>query len=232
MGNKKYSISNIGTRWRILRGSLLDNWEIANFMLFYLNELKPLIRKGSVNDFTLFDIDNKPGKLYKKYKKDTLIGVITRIESKTLFKNILIDQVALTEDFLQDLMHIVYRDYPERIASVPNENAEDSKKYQKLLQLILKSVDKNEILERLIEEKIRGVFYGKPMEFFTHDKGKLGFNDYFKGNFTRSLDMYAEILARRNIYTHNDGRVDSKYLMEVKRPGYVLGQKLFWIYNI
>lgn len=223
--NKQHSISKIGKRWRNLRGSLLDNWEIANFLIFHLKELKPLIKSKSIKHFTLPDIDNKLGKYYKGYKADTLIGVITRIESKTLFKSILIDQVSQTEDFLQDLMYVVYKDYPERLASVPNENAEDANKYQKLLQLILKSSDKDEIVERLIEEKIRGIFYGKPLDFFTHDKAKIGFEDFFKSNFTKSLEKYGEVLARRNIYTHNDGRVDSKYLREVKGSKYKLDEK-------
>ncbi|MBV8253958.1 MAG: hypothetical protein JO154_15250 [Chitinophaga sp.] len=223
--NKLHSISDIATKWRILRGSLLDNWEIVNFLLFHLSELRPLIKKGSIKQFSLLDIDNKPGKFYKKYNSNLLLGVAARIEKKTLFKTILLDQVAQTEDFLQDLVYRVYKDYPERLASAANENSEDEKKYQKLLHLIIKSSDKNEIVERLIEEKIRGIFYGKPLDFFIKDKAKIGFDDYFKNNFQITLSKYGEIIARRNLYTHNSGRVDSKYLNEVKSSTFKLGEK-------
>jgi hypothetical protein len=225
MVNKEHSISTLGKRWRNLRGSLLDNWEIVNFLLFYLDELKPLIRNKGVKRFSLLDIDNKAGKYYKGYKPDTLIGVISRIESKTLFKTILIDQVAQTEDFLQDLVYVVYKDYPERLASIQSENSEDAKKYQKLLLLIMKCADREEIIERIIEEKIRGIFYGKPMDFFVLDKAKIGFGDFFKNNFQKSLAKYGEVISRRNIYAHNNGHVDSKYLSEVQNSIFKLDEK-------
>ena len=169
-----HSVSTIGTRWRSLRGSLLDNWEIVNFLLFHLNELKPLLKKKAIKHFSLLDIDEKPGKVYKKYKLETLLGVIARIESKTLFKTILLDQVAQTEDFLQDVMRIVYRDYPAKLASLDNKNQEDPKKYQQLLHRVVTYPSKEALIEKLIDEKIRGVVYGNPLNFFLIDKVKLG----------------------------------------------------------
>lgn len=82
------------------------------------------------------------------------------------------------------------------------------------------------MLERVIEEKVRSLFYGAPSDFFVKDKAKLGFGDHFSKHFAGAIAQYAEITARRNVLIHNDGRVDRKYLREVPGIALTLGQKV------
>ena len=223
--NTKHSVSTLGTKVKQLRSNALDNWELTNFLLFYLNELKPLIKGNKIKKFELLDVDNRPNKYYKSYNNpDTSLGVISRIESKSILKNTLVEQISITEDFLQKTIAIVYKDYPKRIQS-GNENSEDIKGYNKLLMVILNSNNREEIIDQIIEEKIRGIFYGNPIDFFKKDKAKLDFGNYFEENFSKTLNLYSEILARRNLYAHNNGIVDRKYLREVKSSPLKRGQK-------
>lgn len=223
--NKSHSISRIGKRWNRLRGRLLDNWEIVHFLNHYLEELKPLIKNKEISPFSLMDIDGKPNKPYKKYKADLYLGVISRIQSKTLLSRTLLESVALTEDFFQDVLVVVYKDYPQKLMSVKNSENENSKKYQKLLKLIIDSPDKDDIIDKLIEEKIRGIFYGNPSDFFLKDKGKLNFKSTFNDSYDNSIILYKEIIARRNIFAHNSGKVDNKYLREVDNPQFTINKK-------
>jgi hypothetical protein len=74
---------------------------------------------------------------------------------------------------------------------------------------------------------VRSIFYGNPTEFFTKDKKvRLELGSYFTDRHSRNLTHFAEIIARRNILAHNGGRVDSKYLREVKDAEFTFGQKV------
>lgn len=73
------------------------------------------------------------------------------------------------------------------------------------------------MLEKVIEERVRGIFYGAPSEFFLKDKAKLKFGDHFSTNCAEAVNKFVELCARRNVLIHNDGRVDRKYLREA--PG-------------
>lgn len=97
---------------------------------------------------------------------------------------------------------------------------------KKLINIIIDSDDRQEIISRIIEERVRSLFYGNPVDFFEKDKAKLGFGTYFKDNYKDLLKEYTEITARRNIIVHNSGRVDRKYLREVKSTSYKIGNKI------
>jgi hypothetical protein len=73
---------------------------------------------------------------------------------------------------------------------------------------------------------VRSLFYGSPGDFFLKDKAKLGFADYFSKHYTKAIDRYVEVTARRNLLIHNDGRVDRKYLREQPASSLALGQKV------
>jgi hypothetical protein len=96
----------------------------------------------------------------------------------------------------------------------------------KLLKIVIDSADREEIIRKIAEEKIRSIFYGNPTDFFTKDKANIGLGDYIKNNYKNAIGNYQEIVARRNISIHNNGRVDRKYLREVGRSSSKLGQKL------
>ena len=63
---------------------------------------------------------------------------------------------------------------------------------------------------------MRNLFYSNPIDFFTKEIVKLHLVQVFNSSFQKELRQYAEIIARRNIYTYNLGIVERKHLRDVK----------------
>jgi hypothetical protein len=87
----------------------------------------------------------------------------------------------------------------------------------KILDIILRSADRVEILDRIVEERVRGLFYGAPASFFVKPASKMEFGDTFSREFAQALQRYVEICARRNCIVHNKARSDRKYYREIGR---------------
>jgi hypothetical protein len=131
--------------------------------------------------------------------------------------------VSQSEVFLQYIVTQVLMDFPGRLAG--GGQIEQGSRESRILDIIVNSADKAEILDKLIEERVRSLFYGQPSDCFLKDKAKLGFADHFSKNYASAIEHYSEIVARRNLLIHNDGRVDRKYLREVPHTSLKLGQK-------
>jgi hypothetical protein len=97
--------------------------------------------------------------------------------------------------------------------------------YQKLVRLVLDSKDREEVIDRLVEEKVRGIFYGNPVDVFLKDKAKMEFGTYFKDSHKLQVDEFKKIVAARNLIAHNNGRIDRKYQREAD-PTATLGRIL------
>jgi hypothetical protein len=126
--------------------------------------------------------------------------------------------------FLQYLVIRVLRDHPGRLLA--GSQLESGARESKLLEIIVSSDDKWEMLDKIIEERVRTVFYGAPTDFFLKDKAKLGFGDHFSQHLANAIETFAEVTARRNVLIHNDGRIDRKYLREIPGTPMVLGQQV------
>ena len=85
---------------------------------------------------------------------------------------------------------------------------------------------KEEMISKIIEEKLRSIFYGNPLDIFEKDKVQLSFGKYFTDNYQHVLDEYKEITATRNVIIHNNGKVDRKYLREVVGTSYNLRNRI------
>lgn len=225
--NIQYSVSEISKKYNQYRSSMLDNWEISRFLDHYLTEIIPLIKSKSIKKFDLDSFQGSKTKpKYKKYDTSDLMGVISRITDKSLPYRTVLESVFLTEDYAQNLTRKVLTDFPGKLPSVKNEDDLLEGRYHKLLHMLITIDSKEEIFNKIIEEKVRGLFYGNPVDFFKLDKAQLGFGTEFKDNFKKSLELYSEIIARRNIIVHNNGKVDRKYLREVKETTYKLNEKV------
>ncbi|MFN8288435.1 MAG: hypothetical protein U0V74_16880 [Chitinophagales bacterium] len=220
----------IAKRYSAFRKDIMSTWESFSFFQFILDNISIQIKKGEFPNFQLEHLSNiKTGNDYKRKfdKKDTL-GIVSHLSVRINPTRALLEPVAYTENYLQDLCEIVYKDFPQRLLGkdIDKDNSESEKQRAKLMSVIIKATDREEILEKIIEEKIRGIFYGNPLEFYIKDKANIGIGDYFKQNHIITQKKIAEIIARRNIYTHNEGRVDSKYLREVELPQFRLNEKV------
>ncbi|WP_062060843.1 hypothetical protein [Cellvibrio sp. OA-2007] len=121
-------------------------------------------------------------------------------------------------------MVTVYEEHPEKLNS--RDSLETIDRQYKLLDTIISKSSREEIIGSIIEEKVRSIFYGNPLDYFLKDsKTKLGFGNHFKDHHSINLEIFCEITARRNLYAHNAGRVDSKYIREVKSPAFTIGRK-------
>ncbi len=213
----KEGISEIAKRFKAYNKSMMDIWEDYTFLDHYLPLLHQDIKNGEDPTFKRIHLYNDSR---TKYDKQDLYGVIDHLLKKITPQRALIESVSITEHFLQDITFRVYRDFDFKLQN----SFESPEQSNKLLKVILNSSDRDEMIYKIAEEKIRGIFYGNPVDFFKKDKAKIGIDDYFKNNYLQILDKYAEIIARRNIYAHNNGKVDRKYLREVKDTDLDLGR--------
>lgn len=211
------SITKIHTRFKIFDKEIRDIWESYCLVEMLAQEGHRLLKAGALAQLSMNTLFGGKKVLPKK---DTY-GAIDRLRKKSEPRSILLEVVAHFEDYLGWLTETVLMDDPSLLkTATPTSEREEVK----LINLILDSADKSEILERIIEEKIRGIFYGNPVDFFTKPKTKLRFQNYFETKCQFQLAQYAEITARRNVVAHNSGRVDRKYLREVTASTFKLNQ--------
>ena len=211
------SITKIHTRFKIFDKEIRDIWESYCLVEKLAEEGHRLLKAGTITPLTM---NTMFGGKKVLPKKDTF-GAIHRLRTKSEPRSILLEVVAHFEDYLGWLTETVLTDDPSLLKTeVPTSDREEVK----LINLIVDSADKSEIIERIIEEKIRGIFYGNPVDFFIKPKTKLRFQKYFETKCEIQLAQYAEITARRNVVAHNSGRVDRKYLREVINPKFKLNQ--------
>ena len=207
----------IQIKFKAYEKSMRDVWESYNLVQHYMGLSKDEVKKGNFNGLPSPSLW---GNNVKIIKKDDTYGAISHLRDKSNPRRTLINAVAIFENYLSILTTIVFEDFPGKLISHENSKNEDG--YQKLLKNIVESIDKNEIVKRIVEEKVRSIFYGKPSSYFRNIK--LEFGNHFTSNFKDELEIYEEITARRNIIIHNNGKVDRKYLREIKGSGFKLGQ--------
>ncbi len=216
------SVFTIHKRFSKFNKEMNEIWESYNLIHFYSKHLHNLIKNDKIPRLS-FDrlTPHRPGT--KMLSKANLLGAISRFDLKTNSRRALLEAVASFEHFLNNLVTIVYMDFPDKLLS--SGGNESSEREEKIISIVVNSVDKSEMVERIVEEKTRSIFYGKPTDFFVRDRARIQLGKYFDSNYTDALKKYAEITARRNIIAHNDGKVDRKYLREVENTTYSLDQK-------
>jgi hypothetical protein len=213
------NLGNIIKRFYIYKRDIKNVWEEYNLIHYSLYQIKELQKlKTYTEPFErelLFQSTRYP------YKDADIHLFIDRLTKNKMPQKTLVEAVALTETYLQDLTAFVYQDFPFKIT---HQNVDTPQSQIKLTHLIVNSGSRDEIIEKLIEEKIRGIFYGNPVDFFTKDKGQIGLNNAFE-SIPKAIENYSEIIARRNLIMHNDNKVDSKYLREVRGTTLLFGQQ-------
>jgi hypothetical protein len=216
---KKHGLSEVIKRFKSYTSEIHECYEDYLFQAFYLPHLHHQLKKDTV---PVMGFETVYSNSQSVFKKGYLYGVISRQLDKGIGERALVGAVALTEDLLQDIIFRVYRDIPNKLMTdveMPDQQA-------KMVRIIIDSVDIDEVVSRIAEEKIRGIFYGNPIDFFSKDKAKIGLGTVFKEHYGAALTQYTEIIARRNILTHNGGCVDRKYIREVQGTTLRLGQKV------
>jgi hypothetical protein len=211
-------VAEISIKFKQYNSDLFEVWEDYLLLDFYLPHLHNNLKVGTVPDLpfdSLFSTNQTP------FTKRFVYGVMDRIKKKQVPIRAFLEAVALTENYLQIMTYRLYRDHPYKLET--KEETDDQQ--AKILRTIIESADRAEIIERLAEEKIRNIFYGRPVDFFKSDKAKVGVGSYLKSTYDLALDKFEEVIARRNVYMHNHGKVDRKYIREVKGTTFKLGER-------
>jgi len=197
--------------------NMRDILESFHLIEFYIPHLHHLLKNNSIPSLNIYNPTSRQIEAFSK--KDTF-GAIDHLKLKANPRRALMDMVSTTEHYLGKICSMVYLEFPERF--LINDEDDSAERIKKLSSIIIHSSSKEEIIDIMVEEKIRNLFYGNPVDFFTKKKIKLQLDKVFNSSFAYELEQYAEIVARRNICVHNGGRVDRKYLREVKGASYKL----------
>ena len=223
MNDSLTSVKKIHSSFGLYRKQLRHIWEEYSFVEYYAPHLHSQIKSGSVSPFEFVPFLANDQDV-RRMSKDKAISMIGQVLHNSIKHRVLLDAIGAFEDYLCIMVEIVYVDFPNKLKS--KQGGLEQERDEKLINIIVDSLDRDEIILRIIEEKLRALFYGNPVDFFEKDKAKLEFGSHFKDKYSFLLGEYAEITARRNIIVHNSGRVDRKYLREIKSSHYNLGNKI------
>lgn len=218
---KSHALHNIYSAFKNYRQQLHHIWEDVTFVDHYADAIHNQLLHGELDDLRILSL---LAPQYHYPNAHRTMQILKRLRTTTNNRRAFIEATSTFEDFLSQLVFRVYRDYPGKLIS--RRSDDHPMQSSNLLDLVVKSKDKEEIISRIIEERIRSLFYGNPVDFFQKDKAKLEFGDYFRSNHQGALEDLQEVLARRNIIVHSGGRVDRKYLREVRNSSLQLGRKL------
>jgi len=164
------------------------------------------------------------------YGKD-LAGIGRRAYRKDMPVSILLNSVGLFESLVSDVAKVAYLHDPARFL-LPRSGSQDEldtagdKENSKLLTILIAASTREEAIERYIEERLRGLSYGSPVDIFRKNRLRFGLNNTLAVKCSNEITRYAEIMARRNVIVHNLGRVDSKYIREVQGTTLSAGDKV------
>lgn len=207
--DKLERIKHIHTKYHVYLGDMKNVWEEYAYLVHY-------IYRANTEAFELKSLFSE--NVHTKTKAHAG-GMQNRFKQGVNTKNHFIDAIGTFENYIASLVECVYLDYPVKISGGGMDQ-------NKLFELILKSDDKQTMIDCLIEEKIRSIFYGNPLDVFENDKCKLELSNTFKDTYKDSMLLYKDIVGRRNVLIHNAGRVDKKYLRENKNSQFIEGQKI------
>ncbi len=202
-------IRYIHSEFKKYRGVVNNVWEEYCYLKFAIKTLK-------TNNFDIIGIFDNIN--HKKTKEDAG-GMQSRFLKGENAKKHFLEVIGKYEKYVIRLMTIVYNDYPAKMNSL-------SMDCEKIFKLILNSNSKNDIIKILVEEKLRNIFYGNPLDIFAKDKLRVGFDEIYLNKCGVSLKLYKEMIAKRNVIIHNDSRVDNKFIKEVDNNRYKINQHI------
>ncbi|VWD36234.1 hypothetical protein BLA39750_05029 [Burkholderia lata] len=210
-------------RFKQYNRDIKDVWASYNLLSFYLPKVHESVKSGTYPTLHLNSLSGIATAPHVKNKNDTF-GTLSHIERKVVPIRTLLSGVSVTEDFLKDLCVLTYERFPQKLSGTDGD--ESAEQRQKIINTILTSESKEEILSKLTEEKVRGIFYGNVTDFFLKPKKvKLEFGDHFSKEHSINIGYFQEAVARRNVHAHNDGRIDAKYLRETSIFPFKAGQR-------
>ena len=137
----------------------------------------------------------------------------------------LVSTIGLFEAFVSDVAKMAYLEHPEQFLIRDTKSDSTERENYKVVEMLIYSQTREEALEKYAEEKLRSIFYGKPIDAFFSGRdgkgnvkdGKLKLGTAEMANTCKvEFDEYMEMIGRRNLIVHSMGRIDAKYIRESK----------------
>lgn len=220
--NNTPTYKKIAIGYKHFKQSINTVWESFQTIDFYLKLNHTQLKHNQIPPLSLRSLQ---GKVEKTLSPNVCFGSFDYIINKKNMRMALIESVTIFEEYIGKIVYLVYNDFPEKVKG--SAEKDDSENKDKIMQIIFSSDSKEDIIDRLIEERIRNLFYGNIADLFIKDRAKLELRDTFTIEKHKALvNDFIEISSRRNIYIHNNGRVDRKYIRETKIPDVKIGAVL------
>jgi hypothetical protein len=142
------------------------------------------------------------------YRSDKdLEKIYNQFIHRSLYENFIVMSVSIFEVFLFDVLKFILIRYPLKLG-ITIKGTESNKKVD--LDIILKSKNQDDIISKIIVQRLNQVSYLAPLDYLQYFKIVTGivipkdvFNDY------------TEIKATRDLLIHNSGIVNKIYLQKV-----------------
>lgn len=177
-------------------------YQAISLLLDYKNNYQK--SKGSLNKYYVPSLKKKSFTLRSdKDLKETYDQFINR----SLYENFIVTSVSQFEAFLVYVLKLIILNYPHKL-SISAKNTDSNKKVD--LDIILESSDKEEIISRMINERVNQISYLPPNDYLQYFKNVTGINISKK-----EFHNYVEIKATRDLLIHNSGIINHIYLSKV-----------------
>ena len=161
MSNLTAGYKKIAIKFKHFRRELHAIWEAFVGIDYYMGTVHQLVKTDKLPPLKL------PGLIdgsSRKLTKDQTYGVISHVRDKKNPRNALIDAISYFEHYIGFVVYTVYIDYPMILKN--NIGEESTQRQNKLINIILDSDKKNQMIEKIVEDKIRSILYGNPADFF------------------------------------------------------------------
>lgn len=170
--------------------------ESVNLSIEIFNVLNSLIREKVIDGKTTYEYMGVPKKIKEKYREIEM----QENQADILYSGSLMLLVTYFENLVSGVLKKDFLKHPERISL-----DEKSISYKMLTEF----ENVRDIREYLIDQEVTNKMYDSFFNWKSFFEKKVKLNlDYWNDNF----DNIQEIIARRNIFVHNNGVVNSIYL--------------------
>ncbi len=141
--------------------------------------------------------------------KAQLCHLLERACTGDIYGQFLVSAVALTEDYLQGMLKVILKWFPQKlILSIDGKPVDKNVG----LDLVLKSATIDELLDSVIQKRLLAAFYGSPEQYFNYIESVLSIK------IEKDVkDSYAEIKATRDIVVHNSGIANATYILKARK---------------
>jgi len=152
-------------------------------------------QRGKLN----FEVPSVSGeRVVTARNRNKILRLLTQAIDRDLTTQALVASVALTENYLADMLRLVFRGYPKKLAG--EDKTVD-------LALVLAADNLDDVLSAVIERQIHSVFYERPEKYFKFIEDVLSVS--IEGEIK---ETYSEVKATRDVLVHNDGVTNPIYV--------------------